>query len=508
MIRINARLEEIHNKSSAKRARAETFLLVLREWSLQEEFYAQGMNRIFKRLVDKPENIEFMSNFHNLIGNIAERTYAFVKVLKDEIFANFDSLINHQCSTMKKVFCDGTKAADFVEEIYTDTIESANKYYESVQECDKISEKLDKEKSSSKKEKVLKVLLEKQKSLKQSFDYYQERLNKYTRTCKKYQGNMKKIIDAYNFHENKLKESFMKTFEKIKEGFVYRYSSLFENELNFFELNFNEEPYSIEEFNLPEITLDSYTGKHPLYASDPQCWYGMFQNATLEGLDQVYKSVYIDDLNKIIAKAWLGEDLSPDDYIIYNSRIKELVGRQALCFCLNLRRNAGIFTITEKAYLKLSELIVSVLNECERSLDVENSKNIIILSQTFHVKIDHGKKFLLVGIKDHSLWKNINYWEKVINSTIDMELKKQLIENYESNKEVEAMNHKSLIFCQLISFGIIMIEVNVDIKNVCEMVKKYASRYKFTDGEMLSLIETISESLKKSQASENTSTPC
>ena len=149
--------------------------------------------------------------------------------------------------------------------------------------------------------------------------------------------------------------------------------------------------------------------------------------------------------------------------------------------------------MSENGFCVITQLLISFLNECEETQDFNSSKLIIILSQTFYLKSENVKVFLHQGIQGHPIWKNFDFWEKIINSTIFEELQKQQSDNFEGDKKYEAMNNKSLIFCQLVSFGNIMMMFSLNLATVRALIAKHAKTYHFSKSEIKGIVEAITE---------------
>ena len=70
---------------------------------------------------------------------------------------------------------------------------------------------------------------------------------------------------------------------------------------------------------------------------------------------------------------------------------------------MNSKRTQGIFTLEEKGFFQVSELMIAALNECERAQDIIIAKNCIILSQTFYKIFEGTKDYLQNYILNHTL---------------------------------------------------------------------------------------------------------
>ena len=494
---ISTLLDEMHLKHSESRTKSENLLIFVREWILYEEFYAKGIENMMFRLYRQNESgNEPLRNCYQLVNALAEKARFFIGKLKEEIIIPEEKFITNQCSLLKKVHIDGKKIGDYMIESHTNAIESMNKYYESIQKCEKIALELDNENSSGKKQKMLKKLIQAQKDLKSKWSLYQESISEYHNDSKKYEVNIGKIVDAYNYHWKKTKTHYENSLEFLRIAYCNRFfieDSLLSKKSDFKSEDFE---FSKETFKLPEINLENYMGDHPLFYNQSMPLshgFSLVETSGLEGFNTLVDNFYKDELEQLINKAWEGEELNSDDYLSFNSKIKDNKGRTIVNYCLNSRRNKGSFSLSEEGFKRTGELLNSALNQCERDQDIANSKNIIMLSQTFYKKNgDNVKEFLQELIVNHSLWKDLAYWEKAINDTLLDEFKR----HEKQNSDMEILNHNSFIFYQLVSFGNIMISFKLSLESVIEFLSNFTEKFKFTKNESDELINAITDSIK------------
>ena len=500
MLKVNNFLDDIHLKNTESRRKVERLVTLLKEWIVYEEFYAKGMERILDKLLKKNDNVhEPLQKFYQLIETLSENINSFIDKVKKEIIIPTEEFLKSQNSQIKKIYIDGKKIGGFMIEIHENTTNSIEIYYESIQKCEKITVELDNEKSSKKKEKILSRLIHEQKDLKQKLRAYNKLNTGYIENSKKYEENIEKIIDAYNYHEKTIKEYYENTLKTLQEACINRYSVIEWIHLPIYENNVEFIEYSKEPFKLPEIVLENYIGSHPLFFHQKEPLtkdFSFIQQSGLEGLNRYIDDFYKNEIKEIVNKAWLGEELSSDDYLKAKSIIKSSKGRSILMFCLNIKRNAGHFLLTDIGFKHIGAVLYSAINECEKSQDLKSAKSAIILSQTFFKRNqDKSKVFLQEFIVNHRLWQSFEFWEDAINETLLEELEKQKNENTEDDFDTKALNCKNMIFYQLVSFGNIMMSFKISLENVFQFFKKYTEKYKFAKYESDELINAINDSI-------------
>lgn len=497
MLSVCENFEEMHLKNKEARVKVEGILRIAKEWALHEEVYLNGMKNIFTQ-VAKAENNGVVQGLKEVVHGIVLKSEEFAREVNEKVVKQLDEFLVNQCKSVKKAYIDGKKITEYMSELHENAVENMNVYHAAIYDCDQMAIKLDNEINEGKKLKLLKTLIQMQRDLKGKFFKFQDSLAGYNSDWENYNSGIKKIVEAYNFHEEKIKENYEKTISLLVEFYLRKItlSKLeFPNEV---KVKLPCSVFSLENFKLPEITLGNISTSHPLFTNS-NCIrnFSILETTGLPGLTDMVESIYKLELEDLVNRAWQGVDLIPNDYLRFNTIIKTEIGRKTWVFCLNLKRNQGNFALSTQGYSKIGELLLSVLNECERYKDIETANNIMILSQTFYQKTTTSKEFLQSFLVCHSIWKDLSFWEASINSTIFQELKKQKTQNFEENAEIKAMNHKSLIFCHLVSFGNIMPSFEIPMQNVEKLIKTYAKRYKFTKAESKEIIKAISDSITK-----------
>ena len=92
----------------------------------------------------------------------------------------------------------------------------------------------------------------------------------------------------------------------------------------------------------------------------------------------------------------------------------------------------------------------------------------------------------------------MEFWVNAINSAIIEELTKQTHGVTEINKETKE-HEKNLVFCQLVSFGHIMLSFKLSSNSTKELVNTYAIKYSFSMDETENIMLAVNESLDYSE---------
>lgn len=487
---LNKTLTEYYEKSKEKRKDLESLSLLLKEWKCQEEFFALGMEKIFNKLVKNQDSVEPLRNFHNLFSLLTEKSKQFVHYINKEIIEPIDQFLEKTTNEVKHAYINGLKAGEILQKKYEKANEITNEYFESLSSFEKISKKLNIPQKSGSQKKLFKLLAQTHKQVTETFNSYKYSQAKYSAESRKYQEKIMKTLNTFGECEHKAVSHYQSSMEKIQKSISLKIIASEEVSLEIFKFKSEVFEYSDENFYLPDTSIEQYMNfsREPMPGN-----YSIFGGSIIENFEQIVERTSKDRFQDIVDKAWNGHKIDDEDFSIFSMQIKEMTGRKAFCFSLNGKRNIGEFCMQSEGFILIAQLILEVLNQCESSQDLQVIKNLILLSQTFYYVTENGEKiFLQQGINGHSLWKDRIFWENFIDDGIFQEIRKQKLKNFEENCEVAESNYKSLIFCQLISYGTIMSEFSVTKAESSELIRKLANKYNFNKGEIEGIFQTLS----------------
>lgn len=192
------------------------------------------------------------------------------------------------------------------------------------------------------------------------------------------------------------------------------------------------------------------------------------------------------EINSLLDKAWVGERLSANCYATFDQMIKERLGRKTWVSCMNQRRADGRYVIGDIGFQVVGQLMLAILNEvrnmqCESSKDYTTAKSCIILSQTFHCEATetHEKFYLQNVIQSHSLWREIEFWEKAIQVGIEEEIKQHQSYGLGSDDvgEEAATRLKMIVFGQVSSYIHVMMTFELSARFIEDLIQNYADKF-------------------------------
>ena len=160
----------------------------------------------------------------------------------------------------------------------------------------------------------------------------------------------------------------------------------------------------------------------------------------------------------------------------------------------------------------LGNILNIILDESEKTNNIINSKNCIILSQTFYYIQNEEKYYLLDKIINHKWFTKKNYWINFADILIEPEIDKLLERNPEITKEDIKNNYEKIdsnfkkkineiLFSQLLSIVNNMNEFKLSIENAVEITEKILNKYNYlSDEEKNNLFSMISPDQNKVNA--------
>lgn len=488
-------LESIKNlqlKSQENRKNCDYFLQALKEWTLTEDLYSRNLNRISLHIGLKHQCFGFIREY---IQQAATKASFLSEYLSANVIEYFKQLLNSQSNSLKSNYIDSQKILNYIQKKCDGLSESVTKYFDTCRECELVTFELDRETSISKKEKISQRMLSLKKETDVLLNNYKSALFKFNNSREKISKSLQKLATSYNSYETE-RSKFLEESLELIETTLLEAGEKINKSFRFDKSIIKPDLFNISSFDIAEVSLELYDGSHPLFQNTglPGFHFSVLESIGVsKGTQSAIEEVFKNEIEEIVAKAWIGKELTSEDYVKFNSRLREPIGRKVWSLTMNLRRTQGEFKLTDPGFRQVGELMLASLNECERTGDIKIAKNCIILSQTFY-KLNEGKKvFLQHFILNHTLWAKIEFWEQVVDDAIDEELKKGC---YGLTSQDENIIHeKNLVFCQLVSFGNIMMSFRMGSK-IENLARRYSEKYEFNEDEIKDIIASVHDSLQ------------
>lgn len=165
---------------------------------------------------------------------------------------------------------------------------------------------------------------------------------------------------------------------------------------------------------------------------------------------------------------------------------------------MNKFRISGLFTVEEKSFTCLGDILNQILDEASKERDYESAKFCMILSQTFYrVSSDPNKPriFLQQAIEGHEIWKQTEFWEGIIKYSIHEEVNHQKnynIYNQESPDDKQ-IRIQSIAFGQLLSFTFNMLSFEIPKERVRDTINSFCKSFKIPEEQSSQILKSVDE---------------
>lgn len=178
--------------------------------------------------------------------------------------------------------------------------------------------------------------------------------------------------------------------------------------------------------------------------------------------------------------------------------MKEKKYRKYFLTCLNKYRIAGLFTIEEKSFGYLGDLLNRILDETVKEKDLESAKFCMILSQTFYKASsdpNNPRVFLQYAIEGHEIWKKTEFWEGIIKFSIHEEIhnRRSYTPNDQESPDDKQMRIQSIAFGQLLSFTFNMLSFEIPKERVREVIHSFCKSFKIPEELALQILKSVDE---------------
>ena len=148
---------------------------------------------------------------------------------------------------------------------------------------------------------------------------------------------------------------------------------------------------------------------------------------------------------------------------------------------LNNYRASGKINMTERAYNIFKKIFIMCQDYLLKERDKDLEELVIILSQTFFMLKNGEKIYLQIAIKDHQLYKKIEFWKIHLDDIIEREINR--IEKDEKDgrmvftKEVKEKKIKELVFTKIIPFSTYMLEFDATKERILGIINPVMDKF-------------------------------
>ena len=168
---------------------------------------------------------------------------------------------------------------------------------------------------------------------------------------------------------------------------------------------------------------------------------------------------------------------------------------RAVCLqSLSHFRISGNFCFPPYIFDVIGKCLLIIIDEVIKDEDYHMAKTAMILSQTYFKMDNRGEKYYLQNIiKDHKLFTNTHFWEKVLDISLRNEVNrvKNIRNKNEDNSQIkEDKNNKleddlekfnDIAFGQIISLVNSMIDFDINIVEIKKIIEPKIEEYKLNE---------------------------
>lgn len=445
-----------------------------------DEDYMKGLEKLANYTVMLRDGT--ILNAVNALKNNSYSKAFQVKTLIDSIKADIiiplSNLLKTQSDIIKPYNTEAIKIQTLKDSLIEKVATSKKKYWKSCQECEKTTFSLEEALAQNVREKLLnRLTVEKELLDRNAADYY-DSIDKY----KLFKDSVKdKMIPILNLYEIQEKERLDSIKDALRKLVVYDTSMIrniqydldtlahyMESINTISDLKFMIDE-SLGQSEFPNIEFEAYTSEHSAPTTSTE-------------------ASHVSELQSIYNKVFENQELTPEDFLMFNTLIKDPIGRKAW---------ASLFektpSLIQNNFELLGELMISLLNECERAVDVNVIKECLKYSGYFYN--ESGNKLSKIT-KVHSIWSKFEIWELVINKSIKDEINNRQVCKIFSNAQEQDEAIKNIAFCQLGYIAGLMNELNVEFVYAAEILSKNACKYNLSAEDIDTLMASANPSLK------------
>ena len=174
---------------------------------------------------------------------------------------------------------------------------------------------------------------------------------------------------------------------------------------------------------------------------------------------------------------------------------------------LNQFRTTSKLEIPKKMYEIVGKLFNIILGTVKRDNDINIAKSVILMSQTYFTMENDKKKYVQYLLLDNELFKDVKFWE----SLLDLEISKEIRRTFKvyEKKNVEGIintdPHKfdNLVFSQILTVSDNMISFGLDKETIYQLIEPKFKSFKLSQKSIENIKSMLDSRLKENNEEEN-----
>jgi len=224
--------------------------------------------------------------------------------------------------------------------------------------------------------------------------------------------------------------------------------------------------------------------------------YGPFQYVDKSEYDLVIERKKIDFKNLTNKLLYFGikekalknyPDLTPitdEEVKLLESGLKKKEYRITFLQRLNNYRALGVLDMPQKEFEIIGNFFKIIADYIDEDKDVDSTRFLIILSQTFYLLKDENnkkdKKYLQVFIKGHKFFSDKKFWKEYIENSIKVEIDK-LDKIVKKNNGKIKRTYNDICFAQILPFSDNMADFGMPKEVLLDIIEPLYEQYNLTE---------------------------
>lgn len=470
-----------------------------------EEDHMKGLEKLanFNLMIQEGTILNAVNALKNDCYSRAFQAKTFIESINTDIITLLSNIQKSQSDAIRPYYMEAQRIQRIKDGHFSEIQNCKKKYWKSCQECEKITNSLEEVLNQKEREKLLSKLATEKHNLDENLMNYQDSVESYKKFKTGVKDAMTPVMNVYELQEKERLESIKDSLRKLVvydtsyiRNIQYDLDTLAHymesiNPYSDIKLMIDESQSEIGEY--PDMEFESYNGEHPAFKNFSSTLITIpvplqekwAEVPILGSIGEMYQK----NLEIIAVKVFKGKDLNSQDFQQFNTLVKDSIGRKAWLNVISTKSSILVGHGLEF----LAELMISLLNECERVSDSEIVKQVLKYINAF---TDDSGETLLKFLKVHSIWGKLEIWEKIITLHIQEEIEAREVYKIFDSTEVQESVIKNIVFCQLGSIATHMSNFQVEKMYASEIISKHACKYNLTAEDMDTLIATVDPSQK------------
>ena len=178
--------------------------------------------------------------------------------------------------------------------------------------------------------------------------------------------------------------------------------------------------------------------------------------------------------------------MNQEEYEELSKLIEDKGNRSIFLRKIHSFRKYGEYEIPEKEFNIICDLFNKIADIIMKEHDYDSMESIIILSQTYYKLENDNKIYIQKMIKNNKLFKEKEFWDEYVNTTILKEVQKHMNNDIKDSRFVDSQKvmknekYEKIIFAQLLPLLKNMIDFELDDTIIKSIIQTLISYYKLS----------------------------